>query len=533
MRINGIDLDPAKNPAVLDTYTWDQAAALRYCKAQEAFLEECAQATATAHCEGCLKSVLVGTQAVPASAAIKDGTAYFILNLEDGQKVLIAVAAKPISPSTDVIGTLASGRVAVMLLNTDSVKRYITEIAPRYSPRAFGSVPRIGIGDRQTVTVWPGIIEALEVIGGPAETIQNSAYRELAPMDMILSPPSSEVTYLPGHGSLNIGHTGSSIQGFWLAGVTSHIENGVTQPYGADLDHVPVKSADEAGLRKAKYLIDCGRHFTFFTLDTSALFDFSKSNLSERYDAAIEAGVELYNYIKSIKNGEAFDYEFSLDEGPGITEPDELRYVLDQLTKRGVTVNFIAPNVGFEKRLDYRLPDGMPGLEARVREMASIAADYGALLDFHSGSDKSSTTYRTISKACGGKLKLKVSGKLQLILSEVLADMDPDFFNEWWDYTLVSAKAEADAGSTVAAEYVKMVEERRRAEGAEFKRLPQDRFFTDFSFGMVGAKDEKGNFLYRDRFYSLKPDVQAEYTKRVRDYVVKLAEDLELSQGVN
>jgi len=244
------------------------------------------------------------------------------------------------------------------------------------------------------------------------------------------------------------------------------------------------------------------------------------------YDAAIDAGVELYDYLVQIKQGEPFDYEFSLDEGPGITTPEELRYALDRLTKKGVKVAFIAPNVGFEKRLDYRLPDGMPGLEARVKEMAVIAADYGALLDFHSGSDKSSLTYQTISKAAGGKIKLKVSGKLQLILSEVLADLDPEFFNEWWDYTLISAKAEADAGSSVAVEYVKMVEDRRQAQGAGFTRLPQDRFFTDFSFGMVGAKDEKGNFLHRDRFYSLKPEVQAEYTRRVRDYVVKLAEDL-------
>ncbi len=526
MRINGIDLEPAKNPAVLDTYTWDPEGALRLCETQGAFLNECASAVSTAHCEGCLKGALIDTDAVAESAMLKDGVGYFLMNLSDGQKVLVAASAGAVTVPVASVGSLAVGKVVVMPVDTDTIKWYVTEIAPRFSPRAFGSVSRIGVGDRQTVTVWPGIIEALDIIGGPAETIQNSAYRELAPMDMILSAPSAEVTYLPGHGSLNIGHTGSSIQGFWLAGVVSHIENGVTQPYGADLDHVPVKTGDAAGMAKAKYLIDCGRHFTFFTLDTSALFDFSKTDLSERYDAAIEAGVELYNYLKEIKQGEPFDYEFSLDEGPGITTPEELRHVLDQLTKKGVAVNFIAPNVGFEKRLDYRLPDGMPGLEARVKEMAAIAAEYGALLDFHSGSDKSSLTYQTISKAAGGKIKLKVSGKLQLILSEVLADLDPGFFSEWWDYTLVSAKAEADAGSAVAAEYVKMVEDRRASEGANFRRLPQDRFFTDFSFGMVGAKDEKGNFLYRDRFYSLSPEVQSEYTRRVRDYVVKLAEDL-------
>jgi len=350
-------------------------------------------------------------------------------------------------------------------------------------------------------------------------------------MDMILSPPGDEVTYLPGHGSLSIGHTGSSIEGFWLAGVVGHIENGVSEPYGADLDHIPVKTAGPEGIARAKYLIDCGRHFTFFTLDTSALFDFSKSDLGERYDAAIDAAVELHHYIKQIKQGEAFDYEFSLDEGPEITEPAELRYCLERLTRAGVVVNFIAPNVGFEKRLDYRKPDGMPALEARVKEMAAIAAEYGALLDFHSGSDKSSLTYQTISKAAGGKIKLKVSGKLQLILSEVIADLDPEFFAEWWDYTLVSAKAEADSGSAVAAEYVKLIEDRRATEGASFRRLPQDRFFTDFSFGMVGAKDAHGAFMHRDRFYSLTPEVQAEYTKRVVAYVTKLAEDLGLRRS--
>jgi len=526
VNINGIELDPAANPAVIDTYTWDASAAITGLKNRCGFLMEVSQAAGTAGCVSCFKSVLHGSLAVLPSVSYKDGVGYFLLGLDDGQKVFIAVSNDEVEPPVETIGKLANGKVAVIPVNTATTKWYVTQIAPQFNPRAFGPVPRLGIGNRQTVTVWPGVTQGVGAIGGPAETIQNSAYRELAPMDMILSPPGEEVTYLPGHGSLSIGHTGSSIEGFWLAGVISHIENGAVEPFGADLDHVPVKSADKTGIAKAKHLIDCGKHFSFFTLDTSFLFDFSKSDLGDRYDRAIEVGVEMYNYIKSVKAGEEFDYEFSLDEGPEITEPEELRYVLEKLTASGVKVTFIAPNVGFEKRIDYRKPDGMPGLEARVSRMSKIAADYGALLDFHSGSDKSSLTYQTVSKAAGGKLKLKVSGKLQLILSEVIADLDPAFFNEWWDYTLVSAKAEADSGSEVAKEYVQMVEERRAAEGAAFRPSPQDRFFTDFSFGMVGAKDAKGNFLHRDRFYALNPDVQSEYTRRVAEYIVKLAEDL-------
>lgn len=526
MKVNGIDLDPAANPAVLDTCTWDPAAAMGHCSQMSEFLTECAMAIGTAHCLNCIRGVLIGTQASEMSAAVKDRTGYFVMTLPDGQKVFVAVAASAVNAGVETIGTLTNGKVAIIPVNTQTVRWYVTQIAPHLGPRASGATPRIGIGNRQTVTVWPGVIRALRTIGGPAETMQNSAYRELAPMDMILSPPGAEVTYLPGHGSLNIGHTGSSIEGFWLAGVVSHIENGVTEPYGADLDHVPVKSGDRAGMDRAKYLIDCGRHYTFFTLDTSALFDFSAADLSARYDKAIEAGVELNDYLKQIKGSEPFDYEFSLDEGPSITEPEELRYVLDRLTKEGVRVHFIAPNVGFEKRLDYRKPDGLPGLEARVRQMAAIAADYGALLDFHSGSDKKPQTYQAISRAADGQLKLKVSGKLQLILAEVLADLDPAFFKDWWDYTLVSAQAEAEGGSEVAREFVTMVENRRAAEGSNFRPSPHDRFFTDFSFGMVGAKDASGSFLRRDRFYSLAPQVQEEYSNRVEDYLVKLAEDL-------
>ena len=530
MIVNGIDLDPARNPGVLDTYTWNPTSALSQCEAMSAFLTECAASIGTAKCASCLRGLLQGSQAAGFSAALKDNVGYFLLNLPDGQKVFVAVSGQVVSAPVDTVGMLAGGKVAIIPVNTDTAKWYVTEITPQYSPRAFGAVPRVGIGDRQTATVWPGVIEALKIIGGPAESIQNSAYRELAPRDMILSRPGAEVTYLPGHGSLNIGHTGCSIEGFWLTGVICHIEQDCTEPYGADLDHIPVKSADQEGLAKARYLIDCGKHYTFFTLDTSFLFDYSKQALPERYDTAIDAGVEIYNYIRDIKKGEAFDYEFSLDEGPEITEPEELRYVLDQLTKKGVVVSFIAPNVGFEKRQDYRKPDGVPGLEARVNQMSAIAAEYGALIDFHSGSDKSSLVYQAISKAAGGNIKLKVSGKLQLILSEVLADVDTEFFDEWWDYTLVSAKAEADAGSEVAAGYVKIVEDRRKQQGDGFKRSPKDRFFADFSFGMVGAKDEKGSFLHRDRFYSLTPEVQVEYTKRVVDYVVKLAGDLGLKR---
>lgn len=525
MTTDRLKFDPAKNPGTLDTLTWEPAAALKLVQENSGELAVLGEALAT----NTLPATAGRIKLFPSSFALKDGLAYTLALLPDGQKVILC-ASTSAKPSIETLGEVGArwGTLYVIPASLDCIAEYVTKVAPQFGPKAAGTVGRLGIGNRQTVTVWPGIFAGITEVGGPAEAIQNSAYRELAPMEFILAPPSSEAAYLPGHGSLSIGHTGTSIEGLWLNGVVCAIEHGFIEPYGADLDHIPVKGLDEPSMSHAKRLIELGKHYTFFTLDTSFLFKLDAADFSMRYGDSINAAVELYYYIKSLKGDTPFDFEFSLDEGPAITTPEEQEFVLNEITKRGVNVTFIAPNVGFEKRKDYVLPDGLPALEARVRELCAVAKRYGALLDFHSGSDKASATYRIISKACGGKLKLKVAGKLQLILAEVLADLDPDFFNFWWDWTLETARGEAARGSRVGAEYTSIIEERIASDGDSFRRSPKDLFFTDFSFSMVGAKDESGKFLFRDRFYSLSPTVQDEYTRRVKDYVVDLAGDLGL-----
>ncbi|MDO8682807.1 MAG: tagaturonate epimerase family protein [Armatimonadota bacterium] len=575
MQINGITIDPAVNPAVLDTLTWDEAAIKSAIANSEVAIQALTETVKTGGADKLRSVEQIGELKVFAPSVVsKDNTIYALAALKDGQRVFVSFGETSLLPAIWE-KTLAGMTVRISPVNVDTAKAFVTSIAPQFGPKALGATPRIGVGNRQSTMVWPGIYEALRKTKITAEIIQNSAYRELAPVSFILSPPANEVTYLPGHGSLNIGHTGSSIEGLWLTGVATAIEHGFGQPYGADLDHIPVKTAGPEGVARAKALIDAGRHFTFFTLDTSALFNldalkltgaeldaaFAKAvpaeaqadllksykdnpanvnaeywlksetevkQMAAAYWVSIEAATELYRHIVSLKQGEPFDFEFSLDEGPEITEPVEQTFVLNELKKRGVSVQFIAPNVGFEKRVDYRKPDGLPGLTQRVRRMHEIAQAYGALLDFHSGSDKAPLTYQTISRAAGGNVKLKVSGKLQLIFSEVAADLDPAFFNEWWDWTLGSAKAEANRGSEVAKTYIAKVEERRAAEGASFKKSPKDLFFTDFSFGMVGAKDEKGQFMFRDRFYKMSGVFKEEYTRRTVEYLVKLAQDLEL-----
>ncbi|HHY46659.1 MAG TPA: hypothetical protein GX506_05090 [Firmicutes bacterium] len=579
MLIRGVEIDPAVNPAVLDTITWNENKVREYVEQARGQLESLASSMSRASSARDAARAAADSHGpivlFPGSVEIAGDAAYLIGRCPDNQRILISIARAGAPalvcnleragarPTVEIRGE--DFKAYVLPVNLQTISSFVNTVAPHRGPRALGNAPRLGVGNRQSVTVWPGIFQAMEHIKVPSEVIQNSAYRELAPMDEILNPAGRQVTYLPGHGSVGVGHTGNSIEGLWLYGVVSAMEHGFKEPFGADLDHIPVREGQE-GIDKAKYLIDVGRDYSFFTLDTSPLFNtdalrlrgadldhvFSENvpaderkrllesgrsrgldeervkQLASAYWKSIVAASLLYQHIAELKAGYPFDFEFSLDEGPELTSPDEITFVLDELQNRGVRVHFIAPNVGFEKRYDYRRPDGLEGLSARVRELARRASEYGAVLDFHSGSDKSSATYTAISRAAGGQVKLKVAGKLQLILADVLADLEPGFFREWWEWSRESAKEEARRGNQVAIDYLAQLDERISREGNAFKPSSKDRVFTDFAFGMVGAKDESGRFLYRHRFYTLSPEVQAEYTRRVRDYLVKLAGDLEL-----
>jgi len=536
MIVNGIELDPARCPAVLDTLTWDPDAAVRALTDARQDLESLQAAALGSGLDPERFKQRVREMPTrclsffPDSLVIRDSRAYLMVGLPDGQRVLLSASIGRSQPPMPVIAELSAGlaRAAVSCVDSQTLRAFLRHVAPEMGPRSAGAWPRLGIGSRQTVTVWPGVFRALELLGGPAEVIQNSAFRELAPMDVILAPPSGEAAFLPGHGSVSVGHTGSSIEGLWVAGVAAALERGFRGHYGADLDHIPVRGLDGPRLEEAKRLIECGRYYTFFTVDASPLFHPEADSPAGRFGDAVEAAARIYGHIVSLKEGEEFDFEFSMDEGPSLTTPEEQEFVLKSLSERGVRVAFIAPNIGFEKRRDYRLPDGLQGLEERVRRLAGQAAEYGALLDFHSGSDKSPETYRTLARACGGRLKLKVSGILQLILAEVMEDVAPEMLRFWWDWTLEAARREEQQGSAVAREYLAELEERRRREGDAFRPSARDAFFRDFSFAMVGAKDASGAFAHRSFFYTLPPPVLDEYSSRVAGYLAQLADQLGL-----
>jgi hypothetical protein len=166
---------------------------------------------------------------------------------------------------------------------------------------------------------------------------------------------------------------------------------------------------------------------------------------------------ELSEYIGRLKGGRPFDLEFTIDEHPPevaafdcLTTAEEVLFVLREIRRRGLPVTHLAPNFGQEKGWDYRCPDGLGGLEQRVRAQFAVAEAFGVLLDFHSADDLTAAPRRVIQRGTGGRHHYKISPMVQLLFAEVLHDYHPKLFRRWWDDAMAYAKTEAAAGSPFA-----------------------------------------------------------------------------------
>jgi len=258
--------------------------------------------------------------------------------------------------------------------------------------------------------------------------------------------------------------------------------------------------------------------------------------LALKFQRSLIKNKQLYDYMAG-RIGKPFHFEVSLDEAyKSLTTPKETFFYLMESRRMGMPVDLIAPNVGFRKREDYK--GSLEQLEERIRILSAIASHFNAILDFHSGSDKRLEVYRTISKACSRQLKLKMSGVYQLVFFETLASFpkgteERRLFEEIWEYTLKYAKKKALEGDQTAKTQVEDVYKRireQKAKGIEYISTPKDDFFRYYSFIAVGAKDEEGRHMFKDRFYAIaeRKQVKEIYTPRVAELTKQTAKALGL-----
>jgi hypothetical protein len=164
---------------------------------------------------------------------------------------------------------------------------------------------------------------------------------------------------------------------------------------------------------------------------------------------------------------------------------------------------------------------GLAGLEKRIRELYDIAAEYGVMLDFHSGDDLRAAARRVIGRATKGQNHFKLSPSLHAIFAEVLYDVNPQQFRLWWDDTLEYARREASAGSEFAAQCLRQYE-----DSEDRTASPHHAVFHHYNFASVGKRDANGQFVHRERFYDLPAGFYREYHDRVKRFLCDAAGDV-------
>jgi hypothetical protein len=411
--------------------------------------------------------------------------------------------------------------------------------------------------------------------GFAANAIQNSV-RELNLLEALREGAPPERNFSTGVGMVECGWTGSTYEGLWLAGVLAALKWPGPLPYGADADHVQVKRGAD-GMERAKRVLRAARYYSFYTLDMADVLDYAalgerSASAAEEYlarklpDPVARTGVlechrrpfrlgseelrpdaaavgrlvgkywdtldrleQLAGYIASLKGDAGFDLELTIDEHPPevaafdcLTTNEEVLFLAREIERRRLPVTHLAPNFGQEKGRDYAAPDGLEGLERRVRAQFQIASPFGLMLDVHSGDDLTEAPRRVFQRATGGRLHFKVSPRLQMIYAEVLQQHYPDLFGRWWRDALAYAQDQAAQGSAVAQRCLAELQH----SGAAPRPSCRHALFHYFSFPFVGRRGPDGRFLHRHEFYRLSPAFNAACHERIGDYLCQLAGDL-------
>ncbi|MHC4584472.1 MAG: tagaturonate epimerase family protein [Planctomycetota bacterium] len=574
MKFEKIEIDPQKNPAILDTATWEAASAWDTVSAvDESYWNSVLQAVREGHpLPGDKRCVVY----VGSCAEYRAGK-FFLAGLVDGQQVFIqlgtdskdTILGEPIGSRSLENGT----HLAVYRTDAATIDCYVTLIKPDRSPKALGSVPRLGVGSRMSTAAWPGVWQAMNKCNFQANPIQNSV-REVNLLQDILACWPPRFNYLANFGRVEEGHTGSTFEGLWVAGVLEALKVPSSPVFGADADHITVRrSADD--IIRAKRIIEAARRYTFFTLDVSDILNYEAMNINlettaqeflanhicqpnlrkevvayhcqslitgqqykldkatigrlvGKYWPALNAVEELSNHIRAVRNEVSFDLELSIDETPSgvdaftcLTTESELMFLMLELKRRGVPITHIAPNFGVEKGSDYRGQDGLVALEKRIRGLYEIACEFGIMLDCHSGDDLKPATRRAIGRAAQGNIHFKISPFSQVIFAETMKDVKPERFRFWWDDTFDYARREAAAGSDFAAQCLDRYE-----AGDNRERSPDHAVFHYYSFATVGKRNQKGQFIHREKFYNLSTDFYREYQNRICSYLCEAAADV-------
>ena len=231
------------------------------------------------------------------------------------------------------------------------------------------------------------------------------------------------------------------------------------------------------------------------------------------YGKAIDFAVSIYEeFFKGGKYNS--DFEISIDETLTPTSPLQHFFVANELIRRGVHFETMAPRFcgEFQKGVDY-----IGDLDQFTEEMtvhSQLARHFGYKLSIHSGSDKFST-FPIIGEKNRGIFHVKTAGTNWLEAMRVVAMVDPALYREVHAYAL-EAFDEAKKYYHVTTDLTKIapLSEVSDADLPKYFDENDPRQLIHITYGLIlSRKNADGSFTFRDRLYSLWRTYETTYTE--------------------
>ncbi|MBX7237053.1 MAG: tagaturonate epimerase family protein [Caldilineales bacterium] len=583
MRFGRLEIDPRLSPAVLDTATWDQAAAWAAVQAgDEAFWPALVEAAR----RGAPLPAASGLTPYAPSCLFAGESLVCLAGLGDGQQVLLAVGPQAtglgLGPPVASKALAAGGRLALYPAEAAVLERLFRRLAPDKGPRALGPIPRLGIGTRMTTAVWPAVWRAMAQGGFAANAIQNSV-RELNFLSTLLEGQPAAQNIAFGFGAIETGYTGSTFEGLWVAGVLAALKHGAPPRYGADADHIQVKRGRN-GLAQAQRMLKATRYYSFYTLDVSDVLDYSAllaasagaasagaaslaasipdatqrrdllawhrqprriggfdyrpddetlGRLVAKYQLGLDAVVALYDSIRALKaehepgsgDGAAFDLELSIDEHPN----DVPTFACLTTTTELIFVLLEAQRRGVP--LTHVAPNfgvekgsdyaGADGLVGFEARAAELSriAAEFGVMADFHSGDDLSAATR---RAIGRATSGRNHFKVSPYLQLLFAEVLAEHHPDLFRRWWQDALAYAQRQAAEGSAFAAQCLRRSDVD----RPTTHDAIFHNFSFAFVGRRDAGGQFICRQEFYALSPAFYQAYQDRLVGYLLGLAEEV-------
>ena len=240
------------------------------------------------------------------------------------------------------------------------------------------------------------------------------------------------------------------------------------------------------------------------------------------YLNAIDHVERLFKLLKEKKKGE-FDFEISVDETSAPTSPLAHIFIVEELRRRGIEFTNLALRfVGdWQKAIDY-----IGDLDLLDRELhlhGEIAEKFGGYkLSLHSGSDKFSV-YPSFRRNTDGLFHVKTAGTSYLEEIKVVALKDPNLYREIHKFALtVFDKDRKSYHVTTDLSKIPDVDSIPDDELIDLFNDPNSRQLIHITYGSVlNAKDEKGNYRFRNRIYGILFENEDEHYKLLSEHIGK------------